>query len=137
MTAAKRQRYRRGFTLIELLVVIMVIGILASMAMARYVKVRDKGHVAAAIYDLDLVRKLLAYYTADWNTYPPAAATYTDLQNELVDADGHMLGQLPYPYTFEFISYGLDANNDYIVRVRAKDNGGTILLATPEHITRE
>lgn len=137
MTVAKARHWRRGFTLMELLVVVMVIGILASLAIARYVNVRDRSHISAATYDLDLVRKLLAYYAADWNTYPPAAATYDELQTQLVDGDGNSLGQLPYPYTFEFLSYRIDANNNFVVRVRARDNGGTVLVATPEAILRE
>ena len=127
----------RGFTLIELLVVLVVIGILASLAIARYTNFRDKSHVAAATYDLDLVRKLLAYYAADWNGYPPAVASYDDLQDQLVDSDGNLYGELPLSNTFEFISYAMDANDDYIVRVRAADNNRTILIATPETIERE
>ncbi len=131
------RRSRRGFTLVELLVVIMVIGILASLAVARYANFRDKSHVAAATYDLDLVRKLLAYYEVDWNSYPPAAASYQDLQDQLVDSDGNLYGKLPLSNTFEFVSYGVDVDGSFIVRVRAADNGGTILLATPETIIRE
>ncbi len=128
---------RRGFTLVELLVVVMVIGILASLAIARYANFRDKSHVAAATYDLDLVRKLLAYYEVDWNSYPPAAASYQDLQDQLVDSDGNTYGKLPLSNTFEFVSYGLDVDGKFIVRVRAADNGGSIIRATPETITRE
>ena len=131
------RRSRRGFTLVELLVVIMVIGILASLAVARYANFRDKSHVAAATYDLDLVRKLLAYYEVDWNSYPPAAASYQDLQDQLVDSDGNLYGKLPLSNTFEFVSYGVDVDGSFIVRVRAADNGGTILRATPETIIRE
>ena len=127
----------RGFTLIELLVVLMVIGVLATMAVARYLHARDRGYVAAAVYDLDTVRKLLDYYSVDRCAYPHAAASYQDLQNQLVDPYGNPLGTLPHGNTFVFMSYALDANQDYIVRVRAMDNGGTILVATPETIHRE
>jgi len=131
------RRKPKGFTLIELLVVLMLIGILASLAMGRFLNARDKGHVAAASCDLDNVRKLLAYYTADWNSYPPSAASYQDLADQLVDSDGHPLGTLPTGGTYQFLSYALDANQDYILRVRALDNGGTVLRASPETIERE
>ena len=137
MKARTQHKWIRGFTLVELLVVVMVIGILASLAIARFANFRDKSHVAAATYDLDLVRKLLAYYAADWNGYPDNVASYNDLQNQLVDADGHSYGELPLSNTFEFVSYNLDVNGDYAVRVRAADNGNTILVATPEVIERE
>ncbi len=137
MNHSQTKHRARGFTLIEMLVVALVIGILASLAVARYIKARDRSQVCAATYDLDLVRKLLAYYSVDWSTYPPSAASFEDLQDQLVDADGKPLGRLPYPYTFEFLSYGLDGKRDYVVRVKAMDNGGTILVATPEAISRE
>lgn len=41
-----------GFTLIELLVVVVIIGILASVAVARFSKVRQRSHVAAVQSDL-------------------------------------------------------------------------------------
>ena len=137
MTTTMKRRFRHGFTLVELLVVMMLIGILASIAIARFVNLKDKSLVAAATYDLDLVRKLLAYYAADWNGYPVAAGSYQDLQDQLIDSDGKSYGELPLSNTFEFVSYALDLNNDFIVRVRASDNGGTILVATPDAIQRE
>ena len=136
MYYSKKLRRRRGFTLIELLVVIMLIGILATIAVARYMNIRDKSHVAAAVYDLDLVRKLLAYYSVDWCSYPPAASSYQDLQDQLIDSDGNSLGELPYSNTFEFLSYSVDVNGDYILQVRATDNPRTVLTATPETITQ-
>ena len=121
----------------RLWLVMMIIALLATMAVARFIQMRDKSHVAAAAYDLDLVRKLLAYYAADWSVYPVAAASYADLQTQLVDSDGNSLGELPYSNTFTFMSYALDVNNDYVIRVQANDNGSTILRATPDAILRE
>lgn len=43
---------RAGFTLIELLIVVVVIGILASLAVARFERVRQRSHVAAMQSDL-------------------------------------------------------------------------------------
>jgi len=56
-------------------VAVMIVGILASIGVSRYLTVRDRGHVAAACADLDLVRRILAYYAADRNSYPPSAST--------------------------------------------------------------
>ena len=137
MLGTLERRKPWGFTLIELLVVMMLIGILASLAIGRYFRVRDKSCVAAASYDLDTVRKLLAYYSVDWSTYPPSAASYQDLTDQLVGPDGCPYGTTPHGSTYQFVSYALAANNDYVLRVRAMDNGGTILRATPETIIRE
>lgn len=51
MTGLGRSR-RTGFTLIELLIVVVIIGILASVAVARFSKVRQRSQVAAVQSDL-------------------------------------------------------------------------------------
>lgn len=45
-------RSQRGFTLFELLVVVVVIGILAAIAIAKYVNTKEKSYVAAMKSDL-------------------------------------------------------------------------------------
>lgn len=137
MRTALSQRRRRGFTLIEVMIVMVIIGILSSLSIARYMNFKDRGYVVAATADIDLVRRLLAYYAADWNSYPAAAATYQDIQDQLIDADGNSLGQLPVPFTFVFLTYEVDASSEYTFRARALDNAGTVLVATPETIRPE
>lgn len=65
---------RRGFTLIELLVVFIVIGILAGMAMLRYIDLRDQAVAAAVTGDLEAVRVGAYNYWADHEAWPPEAA---------------------------------------------------------------
>jgi prepilin-type N-terminal cleavage/methylation domain-containing protein len=135
-TETKKTRCR-GFTLVELLVVILVIALLAAMAVPRFIEVRNKSFVGAAIHDAGLVRKVLAYYEVDWNSYPAVAASYADLEAQLIDINGRPYGQMPPSNTFSFVSYGLDLNNLFVLRVQARDNSGTILRCTPDGIVRE
>ena len=44
--------YRKGFTLIELVVVIVVIGILAGIAIARFVSTKESAYIASMKADL-------------------------------------------------------------------------------------
>jgi prepilin-type N-terminal cleavage/methylation domain-containing protein len=128
---------QRGFTLMELLVVVVIIGILATFAVSRYINVKDKGLVAAATYDLDLTRKVLAYYSVDHSAFPAAISSYDDLKSQMVDLNGNPYGKMPISYTFTWVSYALDPNGDYVIRIMAPDHDRTVLVATPEAIWRE
>ncbi len=62
-------RAKRGFTLIELLIVIVIIGILATVAIPKFTKVKEKGFAATLKSDLrNLVTTQESYFT-DNNTY--------------------------------------------------------------------
>jgi type II secretion system protein G len=60
----------RGFTLIELLVVMAIIGLLASVAVPRYVDGVDRAREAALKSSLATVRDAIDQYAADQGRYP-------------------------------------------------------------------
>jgi prepilin-type N-terminal cleavage/methylation domain-containing protein len=68
------RRRRGGFTIIELLTVMILIGILASIALLKYIDLRHRARTAAVVSDLQAVR--LAAYGAyyETNTWPSQAA---------------------------------------------------------------
>lgn len=70
----------RGFTIIELLIVVLVIGILATIAMASYPTIREKAGDAAAKSDLKNSAILQEEYYGDNQTYADQAALDAVLQ---------------------------------------------------------
>ncbi len=74
----------KGFTLIELLVVIAIISVLASLLMANFVGVRQRGRDAQRKSDMRQIQSALELYRADNGSYPDSLPTcgtpltYTD-----------------------------------------------------------
>lgn len=64
---------RGGFTLIELMIVMVVIGVLAGIAVLRYVDLRNHAMVAGIVSDLENVRLGAYNYWADRDSFPPDA----------------------------------------------------------------
>lgn len=60
-------RSRRGFTLIELMVVFVVLGILSSIAILKYIDLRNSAHAARVAADFNAIKiATYAYYTDDY-----------------------------------------------------------------------
>ncbi len=94
---------RRGYTIIELLMVMIVIGILAGLAILRYIDLRNHAMVASIVSDLENVRLGAYNYWADKDAFPPDAPAGTMPP-----------GMVPYMSTgFEFArpQYTLDWEN--------------------------
>ena len=59
-------RRRAGFTIVELLTVMILIGVLASIAILKYIDLRHRARAAAAVGDLQAVR--IAAFSAWYET---------------------------------------------------------------------
>ncbi|MEZ4412438.1 MAG: prepilin-type N-terminal cleavage/methylation domain-containing protein [Gemmatimonadales bacterium] len=58
---------RRGFTLIEMLVVFVVLGILSSIAILKYIDLRNSAHAARVAADFNAIKvAVYTYYVDDY-----------------------------------------------------------------------
>lgn len=76
-------RGRRGFTFIELLIVMVVIGLLAVLAVLRYVDLRNHAVASGVVSDLNSVRLAAYNHWADHESFPGdagAGVTPSDLE---------------------------------------------------------
>lgn len=97
------RRTRRGFTLVELLVVFIVLTILASMMVFRYIDLKHRAMSVKATTDMDLVRKAgyARYYDA--GSWPPGGGV------GVVPAD--LQPYLPNNFAFARAEYSLEWEN--------------------------
>lgn len=96
-------RGRRGWTMIELLIVMILLGLLAGIAVMKYIDLKHRALSAQATADLESVR--LAAYSAyyETGTFPAEAGAGI--------VPGQLVPYLPKSFSFDRPDYLLDWEN--------------------------
>jgi prepilin-type N-terminal cleavage/methylation domain-containing protein len=130
----------KGFSLIEILVVCVVIAILATILVPRFLGTKDRARVGAAVADLDQFRRALGMYEVDNQDYPSSDYnSVAALSAILIDHEGIEYMTMPDGRNFGSFAYdyNLTPPPAYTITATALDQGHTTLLCTPEGITRQ
>ncbi len=105
---------QKGFTLIELVIIIILIGILAAIAVPKYVDLRNKAKIAAAQATMDSGKAAIALDFADEVLTNGTYVTLTNLSSEgaefnatdVTDIEGLLQPNPPtYPTTYGGTGY--------------------------------
>jgi type II secretory pathway pseudopilin PulG len=153
MPAVRAGKRVLGFTIVELFIVLAIIGVVAGIAIPRYVDYRERIKVAQAIADIRALSLLINNYQLDAREYPPSLAAvgnankldpwgrpyvYTNLQNAKSKGLARKNKNLvPINSDFDLYSVGKDgdssgpltakASRDDVIRA---NDGGFVGLAS-------
>ena len=132
-------RNKKGFTLIELIVVIVIIGILAAIAVPRFMGAQDRARIGACESDMNSFRQALGLYEIDHSDFPAGAGiNEAALAALLVDLDGAPYMTLPAGNNWQAGSFAYTWQagppTSYSFVATANDNNNTVRTATPDGI---
>lgn len=94
---------RRGFTLIEVLMVMIVLGLLASIALLKYLDLRNTARTAALTGDFRSITVAVVNYYAEHEDWPPESGAGQVPNGLLPFLAGDLAGSFDKPeYTLDY-----------------------------------
>jgi prepilin-type N-terminal cleavage/methylation domain-containing protein len=138
-------KFHKGFTLIELVVVIAILGILAGIAIPRFLDAQASAKGAKIVADLRTIDSAAMIYQAKTGSLPTSIAALTTNNTAVSPAQYQLLASWPVPKTGTFIVAQLSGGDktfkditaaEYtLVNGRGEYNGQTVeyYLGTAEN----
>ena len=96
-------KFHKGFTLIELVVVIAILGILAGIAIPRFLDAQASAKGAKIVADLRTIDSAAMIYQAKTGSLPTSIAAITTNNTAVSPAQYQLLASWPVPKTGTFI----------------------------------
>lgn len=69
----RRRRRRRGFTFVEMLIVMIILGLLAGIALLKYIDLKNEAYSSKVASDMQAIRLAAFNYYAEKEEWPPDA----------------------------------------------------------------
>jgi type IV pilus assembly protein PilA len=82
------KRNQKGFTLVELLIVVVILGILAEVALPRFLTARDSAQLRTCQSNMAAINSALEEYALNNNLTAPDAAAFSAANSSTYFPDG-------------------------------------------------
>ena len=119
---------RRGFTLVELMVVLIVMSILASIAVFKYIDLTNEAETSKVAGAMHAIRVAAFNYYADQQTWPPDGAAGA--------VPPALAPYLPGGFSFTYPKYQLDFENVPVGGGTGATIGVTLTTTDPKLLDR-
>ena len=97
------RRRRRGFTFVELMIAMTVVGILAAIAVPKYIDLKRRANTTKVLGDFEAVRVAVMSFYADSSYFP--------MESAAGDIPPHLQKYLPIGFRFQNSQWSLDYEN--------------------------
>lgn len=123
MRKAKRRNSRSAFSMIELMAVLVIMGLLMTVAMGKFIGQIDKAKVKTTKANLVLLRNAIINYRMDTGSYPEEDPGLYALVEQPADAEDWQLGGY-----LESKDIPLDGWKNDFIYVRDYDEGTPFVI---------